>query len=33
MQRMSAPPKRARGSGAPKKRERRELRKIKEEWE
>jgi ribosome-associated heat shock protein Hsp15 len=33
MQRLSAPPKRARGSGAPKKRERRDLRRMKEEWE
>jgi len=33
MQRLSAPPKRARGSGAPKKRERRDLRRLKEEWE
>jgi ribosome-associated heat shock protein Hsp15 len=31
MQRLSAPPKRARGTGAPKKRERRELRRLKEE--
>lgn len=30
MQRLSAPPKRARGAGAPKKRERRDLRKLKE---
>ena len=33
MQRLSAPPKRIQGSGAPKKRERREVRKIKVEWE
>jgi ribosome-associated heat shock protein Hsp15 len=33
MQRLSAPPRRARGSGAPKKRERRVLRRLKEEWE
>ena len=33
MQRLSAPPRRPRGSGAPKKRERRDLRRIKEEWE
>ena len=33
MQRLSAPKKRVRGSGAPKKRERRDLRKLKEEWE
>ena len=33
MQRLSAPPRRARGSGAPKKRERRDLRKMKEQWE
>jgi ribosome-associated heat shock protein Hsp15 len=33
MQRLSAPPKRARGSGAPKKRERRDLRRLKEEWD
>jgi ribosome-associated heat shock protein Hsp15 len=33
MQRLSAPPRRARGSGAPKKRERRDLRRMKEEWE
>ena len=33
MQRLSAPPTRTRGSGAPKKRERRDLRKLKEEWE
>ena len=30
MQRLSAPPKRPRGAGAPKKRERRDLRKLKE---
>jgi ribosome-associated heat shock protein Hsp15 len=30
MQRLSAPPRRVRGSGAPKKRERRDLRKLKE---
>ena len=33
MQRLSAPPRRAQGSGAPKKRERRDLRRLKEEWE
>jgi ribosome-associated heat shock protein Hsp15 len=33
MQRLSAPPKRARGSGAPKKRERRTLRRLKEKWD
>jgi ribosome-associated heat shock protein Hsp15 len=33
MQRLSTPPRRARGSGAPKKRERRDLRRLKEEWE
>ncbi len=33
MQRLSAPPRRARGAGAPKKRERRDLRRLKEEWE
>ena len=33
MQRLSAPQKRVRGSGAPKKRERRDLRRLKEEWE
>lgn len=33
MQRLSAPPRRIRGSGAPKKRERRDLRRLKEEWE
>ncbi len=33
MQRLSAPPRRARGIGAPKKRERRDLRRLKEEWE
>jgi ribosome-associated heat shock protein Hsp15 len=33
MQRLSAPQKRAPGSGAPKKRERRDLRRLKEEWE
>jgi ribosome-associated heat shock protein Hsp15 len=31
MQRLSAPPRRAKGAGAPKKRERRELRRMKEE--
>jgi ribosome-associated heat shock protein Hsp15 len=33
MQRLSAPPRRAPGTGAPKKRERRDLRRLKEEWE
>lgn len=33
MQRLSAPPPRPRGAGAPKKRERRELRRLKEELE
>ena len=33
MQRLSAPQKRVPGSGAPKKRERRDLRRLKEEWE
>ena len=33
MQRLSTPPRRPRGSGAPKKRERRDLRRLKEEWE
>jgi ribosome-associated heat shock protein Hsp15 len=33
MQRLSAPPRRAQGAGAPKKRERRDLRRLKEEWE
>jgi ribosome-associated heat shock protein Hsp15 len=33
MQRLSMPPKRSPGSGAPKKRERRDLRRMKEEWE
>ena len=33
MQRLSAPPRRAPGSGAPKKRERRDLRRLKEEWD
>jgi ribosome-associated heat shock protein Hsp15 len=33
MQRLSTPPRRVQGSGAPKKRERRDLRKMKEEWE
>ena len=33
MQRLSAPRKRVPGSGAPKKRERRDLRRLKEEWE
>jgi ribosome-associated heat shock protein Hsp15 len=33
MQRLSAPQQRVRGSGAPKKRERRDLRRLKEEWE
>ena len=33
MQRLSAPPKRPQGAGAPKKRERRDLRRLKEEWE
>jgi ribosome-associated heat shock protein Hsp15 len=33
MQRLSMPPKRTPGSGAPKKRERRDLRRMKEEWE
>lgn len=32
-QRLSAPPKRAQGAGAPKKRERRDLRRLKEEWD
>ena len=33
MQRLSAPPRRIPGSGAPKKRERRDLRRLKEDWE
>ena len=33
MQRLSTPPKRSPGSGAPKKRERRDLRRLKEDWE
>ena len=33
MQRLSAPQKRVPGSGAPKKRERRDVRRLKEEWE
>jgi len=33
MQRLSAPPRRERGAGAPKKRERRDLRRLKEEWD
>ncbi|MCG6948882.1 MAG: RNA-binding S4 domain-containing protein [Acidobacteria bacterium] len=33
MQRLSTPPRRVRGAGAPKKRERRDLRRLKEEWE
>ncbi len=33
MQRLSAPPRRAQGAGAPKKRERRDLRRLKEEWD
>jgi ribosome-associated heat shock protein Hsp15 len=33
MQRLSAPPRRIPGSGAPKKRERRDLRRLKEEWD
>ena len=33
MQRLSTPPKRAQGAGAPKKRERRDLRRMKEEWD
>ncbi len=33
MQRLSAPPRRERGAGAPKKRERRDLRRLKEDWE
>jgi len=33
MQRLSTPPKRARGTGPPKKRERRDLRRLKEDWE
>lgn len=33
MQRLSAPPPRLRGAGAPKKRERRVLQRLKEEWE
>ena len=33
MQRLSTPPRRERGAGAPKKRERRDLRRLKEEWE
>jgi ribosome-associated heat shock protein Hsp15 len=33
MQRWSAPPRRTPGSGAPKKRERRHLRRLKEDWE
>lgn len=32
LQRLAAPPRRAPGSGAPKKRERRELARMKEEW-
>jgi len=32
MQRLAAPPKRTRGAGAPKKKERRKLRRMKEEW-
>ena len=33
MQRLSAPPARDRGAGAPKKRERRDLRRLKEDWD
>jgi ribosome-associated heat shock protein Hsp15 len=33
MQRLSAPPRRAPGTGAPKKRDRRNLRRLKEEWD
>ena len=33
MQRLSVPPRRAPGTGAPKKRDRRNLRKLKEEWD
>ena len=33
MQRLSAPPRRERGAGAPKKRERRDLRRFKEDWD
>ena len=33
MQRLSAPPRRERGAGAPKKRERRDLRRLKEDWD
>jgi ribosome-associated heat shock protein Hsp15 len=33
MQRLSTPPGRERGAGAPKKRERRDLRRLKEEWD
>jgi ribosome-associated heat shock protein Hsp15 len=33
MQRLSTPPRRERGAGAPKKRERRDLRRLKEEWD
>ena len=33
MQRLSAPPTRSRGAGAPKKRERRDLRRLKEDWD
>jgi ribosome-associated heat shock protein Hsp15 len=33
MQRLSAPPRREKGAGAPKKRERRDLRRLKEEWD
>jgi ribosome-associated heat shock protein Hsp15 len=32
LQRLAAPPRRERGAGAPKKKERRQLRRIKEEW-
>ena len=32
LQRLAAPPRRERGTGAPKKKERRQLRRIKEEW-